>query len=106
MGHARLGRCNRRNLSGIKVDAMAEYGLGREHATRFVNVSVVMRGHEKVVHFLDFFAVLGEMSLKICVETGRQFGGLAHEFFLTSDRETRTECIFKPPVFGTVPFTA
>jgi hypothetical protein len=29
MGHARLGRCDRRNLSGIKVDAMAEYGPRR-----------------------------------------------------------------------------
>src|ERR1700720_874218 len=98
MGDARLGCCDRRNLSGIKVDTVAEYGFGREEATCFINVSVVMRSHEKMVHFLDFFAILGEMSLKIGVETSGQFGGVAHEFFRTSDCETRTECIFEPPV--------
>src|SRR5581483_1743066 len=94
------------DLARVQMNAMTEHRLRREQSTLLIDMGVIARAHEKMMHLLDLLLVLGEMRLQISVESRRHFRRPAHEFFGTSNGESRTERIFQATVFGAVLFAA
>ena len=88
------------------MNAMAEHRVRSQHSTFLVNVSVIARAHVEMMDFLELFAVLGQVRLQICFQSGRELGRAAHHLLRTSDREAGTERIFEPALFGAMPFPA
>ena len=70
MSDTRLGRSHRGDFAWIEMNAVTQNRFWRKQSALFVNMRVIARSHEMVMHFFNFFAILSEVSLQVSVEAG------------------------------------
>src|SRR4051812_26172351 len=95
MRNARARSSDGFDFARLQMNAMTEHRLRREQTGVFVDIGVVARGHVKVVHFLDFFAIFGEVRLDVSAVLYGEFSGVAHELFRASHSEPRAEGVLE-----------
>ena len=100
------GLCRRQNIDFalVEMNAMTHHRLRSKHPAFLIDVGIIAGAHEEMMHLLDFFAVLREMSLEVGAEACGQFRCAAHHFLGTGYGESGTESVFETAFRRAVPF--